>query len=176
MSNDAANALASLGLDLGSNDTTVNTALTAATDGVEITSITTAQADEAQTEAQTAADEAAFEVGETEDLFIDYVPALERRGGGGGRSRYNFTELVAPSVDAAGKPKIAGKLIKFAEGDDKKFRRSVQSAVTAANKRAKESNEPTYFVTRSVDRDGKFVGIAVYRTDDRPADDEKTAS
>lgn len=46
----------------------------------------------------------------------------------------------------------------------------------AANKRAKDGNEPAYYVTRSVERDGKFVGIAVYRTDDRPADDEKSAS
>ncbi|MGX9389647.1 hypothetical protein ACWX0O_01860 [Nitrobacteraceae bacterium UC4449_H16] len=108
------------------------------------------------------------EVGEIEFGFSEFIPTSKRKVGG---SKYKFDDLVAPSVWAdgphKGKPKIANFFVKLQAGvDPDKLRRSVQSATTQANRQG--SDEGKYFVSRSATKDGKFIGMIVYRTDDRP--------
>lgn len=100
----------------------------------------------------------AQELGEAGDL-----PAFVRGGGGKTGSKYKLDEIPAPVQDKKTKKWSYVPLnIKPAEGEDAdKLRRSVQSAVTQANKTAKDAGEKTYYATRSTE-----AGIAVYRVDD----------
>jgi hypothetical protein len=95
------------------------------------------------------------------------IPAAVRTGGGG-KSKFPFAELAAPEKDKKGT--VIGYdyfEVEYAGGDEKKFRRAVQSATTQANR----GDAAKYFVSRSVtDKDGKFTGIQVIRTDERPAE------
>lgn len=104
------------------------------------------------------------EVGELEFGFIDFIPTTKRRTDG---SKYKFDQLAAPQ-QKDGKTLYAHFTVKLLEGvDADKLRRSVQSATTQANKQGK--NEGKYFVSRSVnDKAGKFAGMQVIRTDQRP--------
>lgn len=104
----------------------------------------------------------------------DDLPALVRLGGGGkGReSQYDFASLKAPVVSEDGKRKLSVLFVKFTgEGDADKMKRSVQSASTQQNRQ----NEGTsvYYETRSVQENGKFLGVKVYRTDARPVEAPK---
>lgn len=98
-----------------------------------------------------------FEFGHIEITTVKEVPA-SRRGGGAKSSSFPFAKLAAPSKDG-----IATFTVPFKGGDEKKFRRSIQSAATQANKFGRANGK--YFETRSVTDDGKFAGITVYRTD-----------
>jgi hypothetical protein len=104
------------------------------------------------------------EVGELEFGFVDFIPTAKRRTEG---SKYKFDKLQAPQTKD-GKTRYAQFTVKLQEGvDADKLRRSVQSATTQANRHGK--NEGKYFVSRSVNgADGKFAGMQVIRTDQRP--------
>lgn len=104
----------------------------------------------------------------------DDLPALVRLGGGGkGReSQYDFKSLKAPVVSEDGKRKLSVLFVKFdGTGDADKMKRSVQSASTQQN-RQNEGTE-VYYETRTVQENGKFLGVKVYRTDARPAEAPK---
>lgn len=99
-----------------------------------------------------------FSIGEIEIETVTELPTASRTPG---VSKYPFAKLEAP-----GKNGIARFVVPFKGGDEKKFRRSVQSATTQANRTS--ASEGKYFESRSEVKDGKFIGIAVYRTDKRP--------
>lgn len=146
--------------DLGLTDTAPTT--TAA----KAPAASAATATETATETETASREE-VEVGEIEFGFDFDVPVSKRRTEG---SKYQFDKLAAPGKfedgPHKGKPKIANFFVKLQPGvDADKLRRSVQSATTQANK----TNKDKYFVSRTVaDADGKFIGMKVLRTDNRP--------
>jgi hypothetical protein len=58
--------------------------------------------------------------------------------------------------------------------DEAKLKRSVQSATTQENKKNKERGDSAYYITRTINEGGKFVGIMVIRTD-APRSDESDA-
>lgn len=105
--------------------------------------------------------------GEDEEL-----PGIERSGPGVDReSKYNFDELAEPveftRADGSKGWKYKTFVVGLLEGVDKDaLLRSVNSATTAANKKAEEAKNGKYFVTRSVIENDKFVGVKVFRIDD----------
>lgn len=109
--------------------------------------------------AETQAEQTAFVAGAAADVDFDDIPAATRTFTSR-TSPYGFDEIAAPGT--AGK-KYHGKLVPFEGGDDAKFRRSVQSAATGKNK-----GSDKYFVTRKAEKDGKFIGMYIIRTDARP--------
>jgi hypothetical protein len=147
--------LADLGLDTTTTRTTAKTVEQASAPAVQTAADDTAGHDE-------------VEVGEIEFGFSDFIPTAKRKAEG---SKYKFDKLPAPGVfedgPNKGKPKIANFTVKLQPGvDADKLRRSVQSATTQANKQGSETGK--YFVSRTLTEDGNFVGMIVYRTDDRP--------
>lgn len=108
----------------------------------------------------------AFEAGEVNDVSFDELPALKRTFTGGGKTVYGIEDIAAPGTDGK---KFHAKLVKFTGGDQKAFKRSVQSSATGQNAKAKEAGAPNYYVTRAADKDGQFVGVYVIRTDERPS-------
>lgn len=101
--------------------------------------------------------------GEAED-----IPALVRNFGGhrATGSKYRFEEIAAPVAGADGAYKYAPMVLDVAENDADAFRRSIQSATTAANNKFKEGSDIRKFITRSFnDAEGKFAGMKVYRVD-----------
>jgi len=103
------------------------------------------------------------EVGDIELGFAEFIPRAKRTSGG---SKYKFDALVTPQKKG-NKTLYANFLVKLLPGADAdKLRRSVQSATTQANRQG--LNEGKYFVSRSVNKDGVFFGMQVFRTDDRP--------
>lgn len=151
----AADALAALGM-------TADAATTAAPEApVE------APAAEATTvEGEAAPAASAFEVGEISDLSFDDVPVAERAFSAR-KSQYGFEDIGAPGTDGKN---FHGKLVPFTGGDKDKFKRSVQSAATGQNRNAKNADVPNYYVTRTAEKAGSFVGMYIIRTDDRPAE------
>jgi hypothetical protein len=113
------------------------------------------------------------EVGEIEVGMLDFIPTSQRGGGGGG-SKYKFDELKAP---ASAKGPFSYFKVSLVEGvDELKLKRSVQSATTQENKKQKDRGSDAYFVTRTINKDGKFDHILVIRTDVRPAEGEEEAA
>lgn len=109
-----------------------------------------------------------MDFGEIEVGVAAEVPTARRTGGSG--SRFPFAKLAAPTTNAKGEPEIAFFTVPYkAAFDKKKFARSVQSATTQANRSS--AAEGKYFESRSVVVAGEFVGISVYRTDNRPDDE-----
>ncbi len=106
-------------------------------------------------------------IGDLEFGTIDFIPTAKRTGGG---SKYKFDTLAAPKKnEATGKIDYAFFIAKLEQGvDEDKLRRSVQSATTQANRQGKPAGK--YFVSRSVSKEGKFVGMQVIRTDQPPKD------
>jgi hypothetical protein len=103
------------------------------------------------------------EVGDLEFGTIDFIPTAKRVTGG---SKYKFDELAAPKAEGE-KGRFSFFVVKLEDGvDPDKLKRSVQSATTQANRTGEK--EGKYFVSRSVSKDGKFVGMQVIRTDSRP--------
>jgi hypothetical protein len=116
-----------------------------------------------------ATDEASFEIGDSEEFFVSAVPATARAFAATA-TKYGFENIAAPAVNEDGSPKFAAKLIKFVGGDKDKFKRSVQSGATSQNKKAREAGAPNYYETRTHEVGGEFVGMVIYRTDNRPDD------
>jgi hypothetical protein len=151
-------ALADLGLDLGL-DIAAGAADTPA----------------AHTEKKTRAPRETVEIGELEFGSADFVPALKRGGGGGATgSKYQFDKLVAPVAKEDGTGWKYSTFVARAqpEVDVDKLKRSVQSAVTAENRKNKEANSPVRFVTRSLQEAGEITGVIVYRVDQTLASEE----
>jgi hypothetical protein len=156
--------LADLGLDTTPTRTVAKTVEQAATKPAAQSAAPEA---ETATDTETASHEE-VEVGEIEFGFSEFIPTAKRKAEG---SKYKFDQLPAPSVFTEGpnkgKPKIANFKVNLQPGvDPDKLRRSVQSATTQANRQGADTGK--YFVSRTVAEAGKFVGMIVYRTDDRP--------
>jgi hypothetical protein len=175
MSNEAANALAALGI---APETVAATAVVA-TGEPAVLEVKAAAAElplgggeapkvETPAPAASTSEEPAFKAGEVEELSFDELPTLKRAFAGGGRTIYGIEDIAAPGTDGK---KYHAKLVKFEGGDEKAFKRSVQSSATGQNTKAKAADAPNYYVTRSHEVEGKFAGIYVIRTDDRPADE-----
>lgn len=113
-----------------------------------------------------------FEAGDVSDLSFDEIPAVTRSFTGGGRTQYGIEDIPAPNTDGK---KFHGKLVEYKGGDEKAFRRSVQSSATGQNTKAKEAGAPNYYITRTHEVAGKFVGLLVIRTDERPSEAEEAA-
>jgi hypothetical protein len=101
------------------------------------------------------------------------LPAEAPRGGGfGGKrgSKYPFEDLEAPAQNKDGSWAYSFFTITLADvenADDKKLRGAIQAAVAQQNKQAKEANEKTKYVSRTVlDASGAYAGSSVYRVDD----------
>lgn len=157
---DAAAALTALGIDAD----VAATATTAPEAPVETTEAPAAEAPTVEGEAQAPA-EAAFAIGEISDLSFDEVPVAERTFSAR-KSQYGFEDVAAPGTDGK---KFHGKIVPFTGGDKDKFKRSVQSAATGQNRSAKNAGAPNYYVTRTAENEGSFVGMYIIRTDERPA-------
>jgi len=142
--------LADLGLDID--------------DAAEQGAVNTANADsEASAPAAKAREEVV--IGELEFGFADFVPSAKRGGPSG--SKYEFDKLAAPVAKEDGSGfKYATFTARLQDGvDADKLKRSVQSAVTAANRSAKDSGAPNRYVTRTAVQNGEFVGVTVFRVD-----------
>lgn len=151
-------ALASLGL----------TAAAATEEVAPVAEVVEAGNTEAVAEAPAEATEeksAGFTAGDVEDLSFDDVPAMER-GFSSTRTKYGLEDIAAPGTDGK---KYHGKLVRFEGGEQIKFKRSVQSAATGQNSKAKDAGAPNYYVTRTAEKDGVFQGMYVIRTDVRTA-------
>lgn len=154
-------SLADLGLDLGPSDTGASDAAQSPT--IDVAAVTAAVTKKRER----------VNIGELEFGTMDLIPV--KRGGGGGakESKYGFDKLAAPVAtgDVAKPWTYATFLARLQEGvDAAALKRSVQSAVTAANAEGKA--EGKRFITRSFVQDGEFVGIVVYRVDDTLDDAE----
>lgn len=166
MSNEANNALAALGLDVNTASTeTVTATEVGSVEEVVGTTETTAPVVETT-------DEDSFTVGAEELVSFDAIPALER-GFSSTKSKYGAEDIAAPGENGN---KYNGKLIKYAGGDADKFKRSVQSSVTGQNAKAKDAGAPNYYVSRTHEVAGEFIGVYIIRTDERPAPKAEAAT
>lgn len=158
----SADALADLGLDLGTSDA----------------AIIADQADAAAAAEQAAAPDAGevkreskprqeVKIASQESGLSDFVPELKRLGGGERGSKYEIEGIAAPVAKPDGSGFQYHTLtIRGEEGQDPKaVIRSVQSAVTQYNKKQKEEKTGVYLVTRTAVEGGITVGVTVYRVD-----------
>ena len=165
MSNDA---LADLGLDeLGLGDTVATPDDDAAAAVVD--AAVAANEDATEKQQRVAVQIGEIEIGEAEDLA-----PMQRAGFSTGPrgSKYPFEKLPAPVAREDGSFGYVPFVAHLPEGEDwDRFRRSVQSAATAQNRKAKEAGTVEYYVTRSVtDKEGKNVALKVYRVDNTLAE------
>ena len=143
--------LAGLGLDLNA----------AGTEAVATDAAATAAAVEKVKRAHIVVGEVAF--GEEED-----IPVLTRNFTGERNvgSKYKFDEQAAPVAKEDGTFKYIPAIYEVGENDVEAFKRSIQSATTAANNKYKDGEDKRKFITRSFnDAAGKFAGMKVYRVD-----------
>ncbi len=148
--------LAGLGLDLNA----------AGTDAV-------AADDAATTEATEKVKRTKIEVGVIEFGEEEDIPVLTRTftGERNTGSKYKFDEIVAPVAKEDGTFKYIPMIVAVGDNEPEAFKRSIQSATTAANNKYKtgEGDAAVYerkFITRSFnDAAGKFAGMKVYRVD-----------
>lgn len=109
------------------------------------------------------------EIGELEFETVDFIPELKRGGGAGGtrESKYDFDGLAAPVAKEDGSGySYAVFTAKLQPGvDPEALKRSVQSANTAENRKQKDAKSEKRFITRSILKDGEFVGMRVFRVD-----------
>ncbi|QXP44087.1 hypothetical protein [Stappia phage SI01] len=164
MQNSASAALASLGLgvtDAAPQDAPETVSAPEATEVAAPVETAAEAAPQAVSEPATEA----FLAGDIEDVTFDDIPAMER-GFSSTNTQYGFETIAAPGTD--NKPYHA-KLVKFEGGDKTKFKRSVQSAATGQNSKAKTAEMPNYYITRTAEKAGVFVGMYIIRTDQRPA-------
>lgn len=159
MSNDA---LADLGLDLGTE---------AVTETIVASEVGTVEEvlGAAPTEATAKREEVA--IADIELGFADFIPA-QKRGGAGGSKYDEFENLAAPVLKDEADPskgfKYATATVKPENADNfdaDRLKRSVQSAVTAANKASKDAGTPNRYLTRQAIVGGVFVGVTVFRVD-----------
>ena len=180
MSNDA---LADLGLDLGTDTTVAGSAevVNAPVETPVVADASTAVvADTAvAADAATKAPREEVAIAEIETGFADFIPA-QKRGGGGGSKYDKIETLVAPVAKEDGSGfKYAVATIKPEDAtnfDEGRLTRSVQSAVTATNKSAKDEGRAHRYATRRAVVDGVFVGVNVYRVDGTLDVEEEAAS
>lgn len=156
-------ALADLGLDLGT---------TAADTAADTTDATVASEQAAAPEADAPKRESKprqeVKIAEQVSGLADFVPELQRLGGGGTReSKYELAGIEAPvGPNEAGKYQYHTLTVLGEDGQDvEAVIRSVQSAVTAFNKKNKEDKTGVYLVTRSHVVEGVKKGAIVYRVD-----------
>lgn len=106
----------------------------------------------------------AFKVGASEIFTVAELPS-SKKAVAAKAPAYDLSDIPAPTE--AG---ISAKLIRFEGGDEKKFTRSVRSAVTAANRATREAGQPgPFYTSQNHSVDGAFVGLAVCRTDVDPS-------
>ena len=136
--------------------------------GLDIEDNAAAPAAEASTEAAAEGAKAPreeVEIGELEFGTLDFIPTSKRGGPSG--SKYEFDKLAAPVAKESGDgwnySYFFVKLLPDVDPD--KLKRSVQSATTSANRGAKDEKSDRRFITRTVLKDGDFVGINVIRVD-----------
>lgn len=158
------NELADLGLDLGA-EVVATDAVVTETPVVAETVVTT---EATATEAKEKREEVA--IAELEFGFADFIPA-QKRGGSSG-SKYDFDGLVAPVLKDEANASLGYKYATFTvkpenadDFDADKLKRSVQSAVTAANKASKDAGTVNRYLTRQAIVNGVFVGVTVFRVD-----------
>lgn len=139
--------------------------------GLDVEDAATASAPMPVAEAAARADREEVEVGDIEVGEVDFIPTQQRGATG---SKYKFAELAAPR-DVNGKIKYSQFTVRLQPGvDELKLKRSVQSATTQENKKNKDRGDSAYYITRTINEGGKFVGIMVIRTD-APRSDESDA-
>lgn len=180
MSNEAANALAALGIATPAADvvpvSAAETAIAPNEAKATKTDVEPSGADAPKTETtttETTGDNApSFEAGSITDLSFDEIPAQKRPFSGGGKTIYGIEDLPAPGT---GGKKYHGKLVEYKGGDVTAFKRSVQSSATGQNAKAKDAGVPNYYITRSHEVEGKFAGVVVIRTDERPTEGSEAA-
>jgi hypothetical protein len=156
-------ALADLGLDLGTS-----AADTVADNTDALVATEQAAAPEAEAPKRESKPRQEVKIAVQEAGLADFVPELQRLGGGGTReSKYDLAGIAAPvGPSAEGKFQYHTLTIKGEEGQDvEAVVRSVQSAVTAFNKKNKDDKTGVYLVTRSHVENGVKVGAIVYRVD-----------
>lgn len=156
-------ALADLGLDLGVS--TEQAAADAADATVAAEQATAPEADAPKRESKPRQE---VKIAEQVSGLADFIPELQRLGGGGTReSKYELAGIEAPvGPNAEGKYQYHTLTVLGEEGQDvEAVIRSVQSAVTAFNKKNKEDKTGVYLVTRSHVVDGVKKGAIVYRVD-----------
>lgn len=155
--------LADLGLDLGVSTNDV------AADAVDATvAAEQAAAPEAEAPKRESKPRQEVKIAEQVSGLADFVPELKRLGGGGTReSKYDLEGIAAPVDAGDGKFQYHTLTIKGEEGQDvEAVIRSVQSAVTAFNKKNKDAKTGVYLVTRTaLDEKGARSGVTVYRVD-----------
>ncbi|AUZ94728.1 hypothetical protein HOR97_gp02 [Agrobacterium phage Atu_ph03] len=104
-------------------------------------------------------------IGELEAVSFDAIPP-QRRGGGASGSKYKFETIAAPVAKDGGGYSYSGTLVRLVEGEDAdKLKRSVQSATTQANAKAKEDGAVERFITRQHVEKGEFAGVYIIRVD-----------
>lgn len=98
---------------------------------------------------------------------IDIIPA--QKVGGAKGSKYEFDKLVAPVAKEDGSGYNYSYFLAKPEDDqnfdEDAFKRSVQSASTAANRNAKKDGTEDRYLTRQHIVKGEFVGVLVLRVD-----------
>lgn len=119
----------------------------------------------AENAAEAPAARAEVNIGELEFGEADFIPTAKRGGPSG--SKYEFDKLDAPVAKEDGSGyRYKTFLARLQPGEDAdKLKRSVQSAVTAANRSAKDSGAPNRYITRTAVQGGEFVGVTVFRVD-----------
>lgn len=142
----------------------------AATDTAPVASVEAPAATEAAP--VEVSDEPSFGFSQVMEEADDLIPLVRLGGGGKGReSQYDFKSLKAPVISEDGKRKLSVLFVAYTAGDADKHKRSVQSASTQQN-RQNEGTE-VYYETRTVQENGEYKGVKVYRTDARPAEKPK---
>lgn len=141
--------------DLGFGGVATDAGVTNAVGAAEDTGKTRAQREE-------------VEIGELEFGFADFIPSLTRTGGG---SKYEFDKLVAPKLKDEADPSkgynyAVFTVKKLEDVQAAALKRSVQSAVTGENRKQKKDGTKIAFVSRSIVKNGEFIGMMVFRVDD----------
>lgn len=146
-------ALADLGLDLGG----------------EVAGATVAEGSTTATEKKARAPRKEVNVGEIAISDGEELTPIQRNFVPGAReSKYKHDELNAPVAKADGSGyTYSAFLVELQEGTEfDALARSVYSATNAENRKAKEAGLTTKYVNRTVAKDGKNIGIKVFRVDD----------
>lgn len=112
------------------------------------------------------ADRTEVKIGELKAVTFDSIPALTRGGGGSTGSKYKFEDIAAPVDNGNGGFSYSGTLVELVEGEvEDKLKRSVQSATTQENAKAKKAGRPERYLTRQHVVNGEFAGVYIIRVD-----------
>lgn len=135
-----------LAAELGLNDTPA----------VDTSTATTNDAPTAEKVARTA-----VKIGEIKRQKLAVIPTITRSTGEQA-SKYNFSSLEAPGADG-----FDSDFVEYDPSEtEERFSRSVQAAYTKETAEAKKAGKPNKYIgRRSVDDNGKLLGIYVIRID-----------